>query len=155
VYPSSASAPDQDRTRFLVRLRTRYRDLLTQSLHRAGRLTLQLAGYPDEVVSPVQLLSASEKPPVSPWSAGTSLLTFYEEAGQELLVLGEPGAGESTLLLELALDLVKQAEHDDNQLLPVVIPLSSWGNHRQPLEQWLAAQVTLLFYELPRRLATR
>jgi predicted NACHT family NTPase len=70
------------------------------------------------------------------------------------LLLGEPGAGKSTLLLELALDLVTQAEHDHSLSLPVIVPLSSWANHRQPLEQWLAEQIAFL-YDLPRRLVAR
>jgi hypothetical protein len=60
-------------------------------------------------------------------------------------VLGEPGAGKSTLLLELAFDLVQQAERDYSLLLPVIVPLSSWASQRQPLEQWLAGQIALLY----------
>lgn len=152
VYTSPPSLADQNRARFLVRLRTRYRDLLEQSLHGAVRLTLELAGHPEAVTPPVQLLYQPEQQPAHSLPAGTSLAHVYADAGQELLVLGEPGAGKSTLLLELAFDLVKQAEQDRSQLLPVIVPLSSWASQRQPLEQWLAEQVALL-YDLPRRLS--
>src|SRR5438034_1230213 len=104
VYTSPPSQDDQNRSRFLVRLRTRYRELLSQSLHGAVRMTLELAGYSDAVAPPVQLFYEADQQPMRSLAASTSLLQVYTEAGQELLVLGEPGAGKSTLLLELALD---------------------------------------------------
>jgi predicted NACHT family NTPase len=69
---------------------------------------------------------------------GTSLVSVYEEAGQKLLLLGEPGAGKSTLFLELACELVELAEQDQSQWLPVIVPLSSRANKQQPMEWWLA-----------------
>jgi predicted NACHT family NTPase len=57
----------------------------------------------------------------------TSIVQAYELAQQELLILGEPGAGKSTQLLELAYHLVEQAEHDATHPLPVLLPLSSWA----------------------------
>ena len=71
-------------------------------------------------------------------------------AGQELLLQGEPGAGKSTLLLELALTLVEQAALDHSQPLPVIVPLSSWASKRQPLSEWLAEQIALLYDIAPR-----
>jgi energy-coupling factor transporter ATP-binding protein EcfA2 len=154
VYTTPPSLTDQNRTRLLVRLRTRYRDLLSQSLQGAVRMTLELAGHPHAVAPPVRLFYEPDQPSARPLPSGTSLIQVYEDAGQELLVLGEPGAGKSTLLLELASALVKQAEQDHSQILPVIVPLSSWANKRQPLEQWLAEQIALL-YDIPPRLSAR
>src|SRR5689334_12561116 len=117
-------------------------------------MTLELTGRPKAVAPPVRLLYEPNQQPAQSLPAGTSLITIYEDAGQELLLLGEPGAGKSTLLLELASALVTQAERDHSQLLPVIVPLSSWGSLRQPLEQWLAEQVTLL-YDIALPLAMR
>lgn len=100
---SVPSRDQQNRARFLVRLRTRYQDLLAQSLQGAVQMSLELAGHPDAVAPPAQLLYQSEQHPPQPLPAGTTLAQVYSDAGQELLVLGEPGAGKSTLLLELAL----------------------------------------------------
>src|SRR6266700_6418863 len=91
VYASPPSLSDQNRARFLVRLRTRYHDLLSQSLHGAVRLTLELAGHPEAVAPPVQLLYESDRQPAHPQAPSTSLFQVYTEAGEELLVLGEPG----------------------------------------------------------------
>src|SRR5579859_4168196 len=102
VYASPPSLADQNRRRFLVLLRTRYRDLLSQSLQGAVRLGLKLAGYPEAITPPVQLFYQSAQRPAQELPAGTQLSQVYADAGHQLLVLGEPGAGKSTLLLELA-----------------------------------------------------
>lgn len=48
--------------------------------------------------------------------------------GATLLILGEPGGGKTTLLLELARDLLAVTDaRDSEQSLPVVLNLSSWG----------------------------
>src|SRR6266700_7983920 len=154
VYASPPSLSDQNRARFLVRLRTRYHDLLSQSLHGAVRMNLELAGHPDAVAPPVRLLYESDQQSAHPLTASTSFFQIYEDAGHELLVLGEPGAGKSTLLLKLACDLVMQAERDQSQGLPVMIPLSSWARKRQPFAQWLAEQIALL-YDIALPIATR
>jgi energy-coupling factor transporter ATP-binding protein EcfA2 len=145
VYASPPALEHQNRTRFLARLRTRYRDLLDQSLQGAVRMTLELAGHPEAVAPPVQLLYETDQQPRRSLPAGTPLLQVYEQAGHELLLLGEPGSGKSTLLLELAVALVELAERDQSQLLPVIVPLSSWANKQQPLVQWLAEQIAQLY----------
>jgi len=75
----------------------------------------------------------------------TSIVQAYERAQQELLILGEPGAGKSTQLLVLAKHLLEQAEQDGTQPLPVVLPLSSWATKQLPLHNWLVEQVALLY----------
>ncbi|GHO98023.1 hypothetical protein KSF_080710 [Reticulibacter mediterranei] len=145
VYAAPPSKEDQNRRRFLERLHTRYRDLLSGSLHGAVRMTLELEGDPDAVLPPVQLFYETDRQPLHLLPPHTPLRHLYDDAGHELLLLGAAGSGKSTLLLELALDLVGTAEQDQSQLLPVIIPLSSWARKRQPLQQWLGEQVALLY----------
>jgi multisubunit Na+/H+ antiporter MnhB subunit len=54
-----------------------------------------------------------------------------------LLILGAPGSGKTTALLELARHLLDRAETDPAQPMPVVFNLSSWAARRLPLDQWL------------------
>jgi energy-coupling factor transporter ATP-binding protein EcfA2 len=75
---------------------------------------------------------------------------IYEQANHELLILGEPGTGKSTLLLHLAQYLIDQAEQDMTSPLPVYLPLSSWAVKRLPLHEWLGEQVSLV-YDVPRQ----
>lgn len=57
---------------------------------------------------------------------------------RRLLILGEPGAGKSVLLIRLLQDLVER--RTDRALVPVLFSLASW-NPRQPMKAWLAAQL--------------
>lgn len=57
---------------------------------------------------------------------------------RRLLVLGEPGAGKSALLMKLLQDLLAHRTGDDP--VPVLFSLASW-NPDQPLKVWLADQL--------------
>ena len=143
---------EQNRVRFLKRLRVLYEDLWEQSLQGAALMTLGLTEKPEVVLRHTELLLRAPQQPERPLPEGTTHLEVYDEAGQELLVLGEPGAGKSTLLLELARQLVVRAEQDPGHPFPVILPLSSWAVKQAALSEWLAAQVSLI-YDVPRQLS--
>lgn len=84
----------------------------------------------------------------------SSLLEIFEDAKRELLLLGEPGVGKSTLLLELAHQLLARAVHDERAPLPALVPLSSWATQRLPLHRWLSKEISRV-YDLPHRFSTR
>jgi hypothetical protein len=55
-----------------------------------------------------------------------------------LVVLGEPGAGKSMLVLRLVLQLLeRRGEHDP---VPVLLPVATW-DPAQPLDEWIAARL--------------
>ncbi|MFD0009012.1 NACHT domain-containing protein [Streptomyces sp. NPDC127178] len=58
---------------------------------------------------------------------------------QRLVVLGEPGAGKSVLLIRLLQELL--AQRPDGGLVPVLFSLASWDPVQQPLTAWLADQL--------------
>lgn len=64
-----------------------------------------------------------------------------EEIAGRLLILGEPGSGKTITLLQLADDLIEQAEQDSTPQVPVIFELSAWKNDKQSLPQWLVAQL--------------
>ena len=70
-----------------------------------------------------------------------------------LLILGAPGrAGKTTLLLELARDLLtRRAGDDPTHPIPVVFPLSTWSETRKPLDQWLVDELNLRYDAFPRK----
>jgi predicted NACHT family NTPase len=55
------------------------------------------------------------------------------------------------LLLELARDLIRRAQRDPNQPIPIVLNLSSWASKGKPLGQWLLDELVLQ-YQVPRQL---
>ncbi len=119
-----APVQEQNRVRFLARLRSQYDELWKQSLQGAALLTLGLTEKPDAVLHHTGLLFRSPQQPECPLPPGISIPEVYDQAGHELLILGEPGAGKSTLLLDLARQLVGRAEQDAGHPLPIIFLLS-------------------------------
>jgi energy-coupling factor transporter ATP-binding protein EcfA2 len=141
-----------NRERMLRRLRHSYRDLLSQSLQGLAWMKLGLTERPDAVQNTTNLALRIAQQEERPLPLGVSIIQIYEEAGEELLILGEPGAGKSTLLLHLAQHLVAQAEQDEGYLLPVILPLSSWASKRADLEDWMIEQIAQI-YDIPRKVS--
>jgi NACHT domain/TIR domain len=155
VRPKSARAlalQNQNRERMLRRLRRTYSDLMSQSLQGIAWLELGLAEKPDAVQNATTLLLRMSNRTEQRLPPGTPILEVYDEAGHELLILGEPGAGKSTLLLDLAQQLVRRAEQDQTHPLPVILPISSWAVKRPPLQDWIAEQLAEI-YDVPRALS--
>ena len=69
---------------------------------------------------------------------------IFDDMSRTLLILGEPGSGKTTTLLELARDLIKRFEDDEtfSQPVPVIFNLSTWTNQREPLIDWLVAELS-------------
>jgi serine/threonine protein kinase/DNA polymerase III delta prime subunit len=150
--PRALARPNQNRLRMLRRLRRSYSDLMDQSLQGAAWLDLGLASKPDAVQNAARLLLHVSNRAVQHLPSGTSLAEAYDEAEHELLILGEPGTGKSTLLLNLAKLLVGRAEQDQTHPLPVILPLSSWAVKRLPLQDWIAEQMSQI-YDVPHKLS--
>lgn len=72
----------------------------------------------------------------------------FEDVGRRLLILGAPGSGKTTTLLELARELLSQNENDANCALPAVFNLSSWADRAQPLIDWLVDELKSK-YQIP------
>jgi hypothetical protein len=115
------------------------------SLQDAVQIELNLVEKADAVSSPTHMLLQISTQDECPLPPGTSIDQVYHDAEQELLILGAPGIGKSTLLVELALHLVTYAERDEQQPLPVIIPLSSWATKRLPLGDWLGEQISKIY----------
>ena len=77
-----------------------------------------------------------------PLPAGTNIIEVFDrqEVAGRLLILGAPGAGKTTTLLELAKKLVTRAENNEGEPIPVLFNLSSWDGD-QTIVNWLVAQL--------------
>ena len=85
--------------------------------------------------------------------SGTSMLEIFQEIGmgRSLLILGAPGSGKTTMLLELTRQLIEHARMDVTEPIPVVFNLSSW-TEKLTLADWLARELNLI-YSVPRKIA--
>lgn len=124
--------------------------VLEESLHGAEIIDLGFAYRPSAVTGSgdpdwQQLPEYDYLLPV-----GTRIGEVFAAAEGELLILGEPGAGKTTMLLQLVSQLMEQAERDNDHPIPAVFSLSNWRNDKT-LDEWMVDQLTNS-YQLPRRL---
>ena len=77
------------------------------------------------------------------------ILELFDDQSGSLLILGEPGAGKTTRLLQLTRDLLDRAERDASQRIPVVFQLASWNQPELVFREWLAGQLNEK-YQIPR-----
>jgi transcriptional regulator with XRE-family HTH domain len=144
----------QNRRRMLGRLRHAYGELLEYSLQEIAWIELGLAGMPDAVQNATIRLVRLSGQHAQTLPSGTSILEVYEASERELLILGEPGADKSTLLLHLAQSLVQRAEQEEAHPLPIILCLSSWAEQQPTLEDWMSEQLALT-YDITQKLSTQ
>ena len=108
---------------------------------------------PDAIANPWNLIIETGDNSPQPLPEGTKVIDIFDEigAGRTLLILGEPGSGKTTTLLELARDLIACAEQDVNLLIPVVFNLSSWASKQQKIADWLVEELNSK-YDVPKKI---
>lgn len=150
-FPAPPLSPLQrtNRQRLLKKVRAFWIEgLLEASLRQATWIDLHLQSQPGAVENPWRLLVQELARKPQPLPPGTSIIQVFDQADEELLILGEPGSGKTTLLLFLARTLLDRAEADEDRRVPVVFNLSSWVQQRLPLDQWLVEELKIR-YQVP------
>lgn len=124
------------RADLLELLRSRYAKRLSDSLEHEVRLQLGIQETPAALaLNPnLRLVGSQDNRAVQ---RGTPIQRLFDEAGGRLLILGEAGAGKTTMLLYLAQVLVRRATENDTEPVPVVVNLASWARHGGTLREWL------------------
>lgn len=142
-----------NRKRVLKRVRSIWIEgILEHSLHQAMLIKVGLHEEPCAVANPWKLDVQETNFPARLLPPETHVTSIYDAADGELLILGAPGAGKTTLLLELTRDLLKRAEENEHEPIPVVFQLSSWATKREPLVSWLIEELQHK-YMIPRFIA--
>ncbi len=124
--------------------------VLEESLHGGELIDLNLAYRPSALAGSAEPSWQQAEEYDMPLPFGTKISTVFSASGHQLLILGEPGAGKTTMLLQLVQDLLAHAEADENAPIPVVFSLASWHGN-QPLDAWLVNELSNN-YEVPRQL---
>lgn len=126
--------------------------VLETSLHNEVLITLGMETKPEAVDYPWDMVIQRPGQPDRTLPPGTKMIDVFDESGGSLLILGEPGSGKTTMLLELCRQLVERTQADPPQLIPVIFNLSSWAQKQLPLEGWLVEELYGK-YSIPRKLA--
>ena len=133
--PSSLDARERrNRQRMIEKVRKFWIEgVLEKSLHGAVMIELGKEYRTDAVAYPWEMVMERPDTEPQPIAKGKRMMELFDENLGELLTLGTPGAGKTTMLLELCRDLLQRAEMDETEPIPVMFKLSSWGQKRQPL----------------------
>jgi hypothetical protein len=125
--------------------------VLDASLHGAALLDLGIKQDPEAVTQYPWAIKKESTDETLP--AGTSMLEIFDSIGmgRSLLILGAPGSGKTTMLLELARQLIARAREDVTQPIPMVFNFASW-TEKLTLADWLAQELNNL-YSVPRKTA--
>lgn len=126
--------------------------VLEKSLYHETLIDLGLEERPDAVTRPWDVQVQMPDRPRRVLPPGTPIVDVFDEAQGELLILGAPGAGKTTMLLELARDAIARARDDVSLPIPVVFNLSSWIDPKQPLAAWLVDELVNK-YHAPKKVA--
>ena len=145
----------RNRQTMLLKVKAYWIDgVLANSLH-SKVIPLDMERKPDAVTRPRpwdMLWQVKDQQP-HPLPPGTRIIDRFQcMAGEALLILGEPGSGKTTMLLELAGDLLTQATQDESLRIPVVFNLSTWASKQLPLSDWLITELQTL-YLIPKKTA--
>lgn len=83
--------------------------------------------------------------------AGTDMNQVVSQTaeGRTLLILGEPGAGKTTILLKLAQNLIIHFEEDSSQLIPVVFNLPAYVKEWRSFANWLVQELSSKYQVSP------
>ena len=131
------------------------KDVLENRLHNKVRIELRLEERYDAINYPWTMVWETPDQSRHTLSPSTRVIDKFDElgVGRSLLILGEPGAGKTITLLELARDLIERAEQDIDCPIPVVLPLASWGSAKMrkasmiqkklsSFEDWLVEEIS-------------
>ncbi len=126
--------------------------VLESSLHGAVWLELGMEKYAEAVRRPWNTVLQMPKLPSLPIPPGTSIREVFTTLGESLLILGEPGSGKTTMLLELVRETIILTEADPTQPIPVVFNLSSWTGKMQFFADWLVEELNTK-YSISKKIA--
>lgn len=126
--------------------------VLEGSLSNRARIELGL----EERFDAVQLDWQTPEQPRRSLPKGTKAINQFDKMGKgcTLLILGAPGAGKTTTLLEIASELIDRAEQDITLPIPVIFNLSSWAaTKKQTIAEWLVEELDSR-YQIPQKIGS-
>ena len=119
--------------------------VLEVSMPAAGSLVLRGILVPEAVAAAWAGVGVPAGP--DPLELNTdSLVDLFDEADRDLLILGAPGSGKTTVLLTLARALIERAAQDPAVPIPLILQMSSWAVEQPNLSDWVIAEMTTRYH---------
>jgi hypothetical protein len=147
--PKKESLAQRNRQAMLKKVKGFWiKGVLEQSLYGEAMIELGLEEQSDVVDNPLNRVLRQAGQPGQALPPGTKIIQVFDQVGGALLILGEPGSGKTTMLLDLARDTIIRAERDPTQPIPVVFNLSSWPVTGKPIAEWLEDELKVK-YQIP------
>lgn len=115
--------------------------VLEHSLHGAALLELGMQEQPDAIEHPWKMVLQTLGWQSQSIPPETQIIDIFDEMGRAMLILGEPGSGKTTTMLELARDTIARAKESAEQPVPVVFNLSSWSDGNKDITEWLVEEL--------------
>ncbi len=122
--------------------------VLEKSVYGAALIELGMQTQPDAVEHPWDMVLEVPDKESRTLPPGKPIVEIFYETNCALLILGMPGSGKTTTLLELTRALIARAERNPAEPIPVVFNLSSWAERRQQIYDWLVEELNTK-YQIP------
>lgn len=135
------------RTKFIDKLEQRYNDRLEQKLD--DRLSLELDFYEVNEKKEDHVRFFQE---IRTIKQEQEKLASLSQKYRFILILGNPGSGKSSRLLDLAKGLLEKAKFDPSAGIPTIFNLAAWNETHTDFEEWLA-KMLVDFYAYPKESA--
>ncbi|MDF5732252.1 MAG: NACHT domain-containing protein, partial [Rhizonema sp. PD38] len=140
--PLSSAKRDQIRQILLKQVDSEIESRLNSSLHNRVYIILNVEQNPEHIELPwASEIEVGNESKIK--LDHTEIINVFDkiEVAGRLLILGQPGAGKTTMLLNLADELLKRVQNNESYPVPVLFSLSGWKKDNQNIKDWLVDQL--------------
>ncbi|MEM6434465.1 MAG: NACHT domain-containing protein [Cyanobacteria bacterium P01_D01_bin.115] len=151
IKPDSTRQDANEKT-LIEAVWTEVEDRLRQSLHNAILIRLDMAEQRNQVTRPWDSQIRTAEQGTKNLDPSTHIADVFDrrDVGGKLLILGNPGSGKTTTMLDLAAVLIQRANAQPDYPMPVMVSLSSWQKANQSITDWLLSELRLKYGVSPK-----
>ncbi|MDF5727841.1 MAG: NACHT domain-containing protein, partial [Rhizonema sp. PD38] len=140
--PLSSAKRDRIRQILLKQVGKEVDIRLNTSLHNRVYIALNVEQNPEQIELPwASEIKVGNRPKIKLDNTDIIKVFAQDDIAGRLLILGQPGAGKTTMLIKLTDELVKRAQNNQADPVPVLFTLSDWKKDYQNIKDWLVEQL--------------